>query len=110
MQLQITSDLQLIYYLSDQARPVLASSILGPTLPPVRHTMALASMQCNVQIGAAQQLTRSPARTAFTAAPSQIARGRRAFVVRAEDTRDRGAQKLDSDSYQSTLRLSLCSR
>lgn len=62
--------------------------------------MALASMQCNMQIGAAQQLTRSPTRTAFTAAPSHIARGRKVFVVHAEDTRDRGAKKLDEDSFQ----------
>lgn len=64
--------------------------------------MALATrMQTNMQIGAAQQLPRSSMRSPFTAAPSQLARSRTAFVVRAEDTRDRGAKKLDSDSYQS---------
>jgi hypothetical protein len=58
-------------------------------------------MQTKMQIGSTQQLARASVRSPFTAAPLRLARGRQAVTVRAEDTRDRGAQKLDSDSYQS---------
>lgn len=56
-----------------------------------------------MQIGSTQQLARASVRTPFVAAPSQLARSRQTFAVRAEqqDTRDRGARKLDEDSYQS---------
>jgi len=63
--------------------------------------MALTCMQTKMQIGSTQQLARTSVRTPFVAAPSQVARSRQAFTVRAEqDTRDRGARKLDEDSYQ----------
>jgi hypothetical protein len=57
-------------------------------------------MQTKMQIGSTQQLARASVRSPFTAAPLRLTRGRQAVTVRAEDTRDRGAQKLDSDSYQ----------
>jgi hypothetical protein len=57
-------------------------------------------MQTKMQIGFTQQLARTSVRTPFVAAPSQLARSRQTFTVRAEDTRDRGARKLDEDSYQ----------
>ena len=65
--------------------------------------MALTCMQTKMQIGSTQQLARTSVRTPFVAAPSQLARSRQTFAVRAEqqDTRDRGARKLDEDSYQS---------
>ena len=70
--------------------------------------MAMTCMQNKMQIGSTQQLGRASVRSPFTAAPLRLARGRQAVSVRAEDNRDRGAQKLDSDSYQSAHDCVMC--
>ena len=94
---------------SDLQQAYTTSKLLGINVEQhkSRLSMALTCMQTKMQIGSTQQLARASVRTPFVAAPSQLARSRQAFVVRAEqDTRDRGAQKLDNDSYQSAHRLS----